>query len=274
MKILIIGHGFVGQAVDYGFQHPDIEKTIIDPKYGTTIDDIDQTKYSVAFICVPTPMGNDGHVDYSIVRNVISKLSDNMVIIIKSTITPDFFDLYSNAEFLVYNPEFLTEKSAKEDFVNPPFHIFGGSDFSTSYVEKLYDNYSLCNPCSVFKVSHKEASLIKYGLNNFLSMKVTFFNQLYDLAQKEGVNFNKISRAIGSDPRIGQSHTKVPGFDGKQGYGGACFPKDTSALFNYDSGFTIIEECIRINNKYRSQYELDEREKEQNVNYGQTEEKQ
>ena len=114
MNILIIGHGFVGQAVDYGFQHPDIEKTIIDPKYGTTIDDIDQTKYSAAFVCVPTPMGADGHVDYSIVRDVVTKLKDKMVVIIKSTITPDFFNLYADANHIVYNPEFLTEKNEQK----------------------------------------------------------------------------------------------------------------------------------------------------------------
>lgn len=268
MKILIIGHGFVGKAVDYGFEHPQIHKTIIDPIYGTTLDDVDLTQFTAAFIAVPTPMGENGAIDYSILRNVVSKLKGTMAIIIKSTVTPDFFDMFPNEGNIVYNPEFLTEKSAKEDFVNPPFHIIGGSDFYVDFVQKLYENYSLCSPCPVFKVSLKEASLIKYAINNFLSMKVTFFNQLYDAAQKEGVNFNKIIRAVGSDPRIGHSHTKVPGHDGKQGYGGACFPKDTAALFNYNNGFTLIEQCIKINNMYRSQYELDDREREQNVRYG------
>jgi UDPglucose 6-dehydrogenase len=269
MKILIVGHGFVGKAVDYGFQHPDIQKTIVDPIYGNSLDNVDLTQYTAAFVAVPTPMGADGSINYSILREVVDKLTTSKVItIIKSTVTPDFFDFIESTN-IVYNPEFLTEKSAKEDFVNPPFHILGGNDMHTHFVEKLYENYSLCNPCPVFKVSVKEASLIKYAINNFLAMKVTFFNQLYDLTQKEGVNFNKIIRAVGSDPRIGHSHTKVPGPDGKQGYGGACFPKDTAALFNFDNMFTIIGECIKINNAYRSQYELDDREREQNVNYGQ-----
>jgi UDP-glucose 6-dehydrogenase len=82
------------------------------------------------------------------------------------------------------------------------------------------------------------------------------------------VNFSTIINAVGSDKRIGHSHTRVPGFDGKQGYGGACFPKDTAAFTNYSNKLTLIEKAITINNQYRSQYEKDEREIAQNVNYG------
>tara|TARA_R100000030_G_scaffold10586_1_gene7235 strand:- start:392 stop:745 length:354 start_codon:yes stop_codon:yes gene_type:complete len=114
----------------------------------------------------------------------------------------------------------------------------------------------------------KEASFVKYGINSFLALKVTFFNQLYDSIARQGQTFNKVVKAIGTDSRIGHSHTKVPGPDLKQGYGGACFPKDTAALVNFDEGFTIIEKCIKINNEYRKRYELDDREREQNVNYG------
>jgi UDP-glucose 6-dehydrogenase len=70
------------------------------------------------------------------------------------------------------------------------------------------------------------------------------------------------------DSRIGPSHTKVPGFDGKLGFGGACFPKDTAAFINYNNCLTLLQEAVTINNKYRAQYELDDREKEQNITYG------
>ena len=102
-------------------------------------------------------------------------------------------------------------------------------------------------------------------------MKVTFFNQIYDAVQDTDANFSIIANAVGKDSRIGHSHTRVPGFDGKQGFGGACFPKDTNAFVNYSRRLTLLEECIRINNAYRLRYELDEREKEQNIEYnGQT----
>lgn len=266
MRMLIVGHGFVGKAVDYGFNHPDLEKTIIDPKYGNSLDDVDVSRYSIAFVCVPTPFGDDGSIDDSILCDVIQKIGTSIPIVIKSTVIPAFFDKFDRHE-IIYNPEFLTEKSANEDFIRPEFHVFGGSRFNTDFLEKFYEEYSLCTPCPVYHMTQKEASFVKYGVNSFLAMKVTFFNQLYDAIGREGETFNKVVKAIGSDPRIGHSHTKVPGPDGKQGYGGACFPKDTAALVKFDEGFTLVEKCIRINNEYRKRYELDDREKEQKVKY-------
>ena len=119
-----------------------------------------------------------------------------------------------------------------------------------------------------------EASFTKYAINTFLATKVTFFNQLYDATVSMGANFNHIVAAIDADPRMGSTHMKVPGFDGKRGFGGACFPKDTKAFNSTFKGFTLLDNVVTINNTYRSQYELDEREKAQNVvfNNGQTKE--
>lgn len=267
IKIGIVGHGFVGKAVDYGFTHKDVEKYIIDPKYNTAIDHL-PNDCDVVFVCVPTPM-NDNAV---ILKNVVNKLHSRFVsgrclIVIKSTITPDVIGSFAYRG-VVYNPEFLAEKNANYDFVNPQFHVFGGDKRDTEYLEQVYINYSLCTPCDSFHVSHIDASFIKYGINTFLATKVTFFNQLYDCVNDHpDANFTSIVAAIGSDERIGHSHTKVPGFDGKRGFGGACFPKDCAALVTYDNSLTLIQESIRINNQYRSLYELDEREKAQNVKF-------
>ncbi len=272
IKIGIVGYGFVGKAVSYGFTHRDVEQHLIDPKLGSTIDNLPRDT-DIVFVCVPTPMNDNA----ATLKAVVSELHNHFVygrclIVIKSTITPDVIGNFAYTG-VVYNPEFLAEKSAMHDFVNPQFHVFGGDIDDTRYLEKVYNTYSLCNPCHTFHVSHIDASFIKYGINTFLATKVTFFNQLFDVVNDvERANFASIIAAIGSDERIGSSHTKVPGFDGKQGFGGACFPKDCAALFNYDNRLTLIGESIRINNDYRSRYELDEREKEQNVNYGQTKE--
>ena len=124
MKLAIIGHGFVGKAVDYGF--PDImcEKYIIDPKLNTAIDTLTSVDIDFSFVCVPTPMGSGGSIDSSIIEDVVSFLKRNVsgTIIIKSTVTPDIIlKLFRgpHRDRIVYNPEFLTEKSANEDFVNP-----------------------------------------------------------------------------------------------------------------------------------------------------------
>lgn len=277
MNILIIGHGFVGKAVDYGFSHPDVNKVIVDPKYGNSIDDIPDYTYSCCFVCVPTPMGDDGTVNSDIITDVVRSCVGKKIemIVVKSTITPDIIvELKKIFKHIVYNPEFLTEKSANEQFVEPQFHIFGGDKEDCQTLEDYYNDYSLCNDCPIFTMSLEEASFVKYTINSFLAMKVTFFNQLYDAIGDTDANFARVIKAVGADSRIGSSHTKVPGFDGKQGYGGACFPKDTSAFTKFSNKLTLLEECIRINNNYRLQHELDDREIEQNVNYGQTKKEQ
>lgn len=264
-KIAIVGLGFVGGAVSYGFTHPDVIQQHIDPKLGTEVMDIDpDTDY--IFICVPTPMD-----DFSIVREVVEEILSNdfeATIIVKSTVTPNVMEEFCHPQ-VVYNPEFLTEKSAQEQFINPEFHIFGGDLDAVDDAIYLYNEYSLCNPAPVFRLTLEEASIAKYAINSFLATKVTFFNQLMDLCGQYGARFNQVSNAIGTDSRIGHSHTKVPGFDGKRGFGGACFPKDIKAITDVagEGVLSVIEEVMKANNKIRSQYEKDKREKEQNIVY-------
>ena len=273
MKIAIIGHGFVGKAVDYGFNRSKIEKIIIDPNRGTKIEDLVGQDIGASFICVPTPMGEDGSIDSSIVESCVMFLKQNVTghIIIKSTVTPNILRKLitgPSGHRIVYNPEFLTEKSANEDFVNPKMHVFGGDKETTDQVEKLYHKYSSCKPCPVYHMTPEEASFVKYGINSFLASKVLWFNQFYDIVEDFGSNYGTIINAIATDSRVGPSHTSVPGFDNKRGYGGACFPKDTAAFLKFSNKtFTVLEEVIRRNNDYRKVYEKDDREKVQNVNY-------
>lgn len=271
MKMAIIGHGFVGKAVDYGFSNPLVEKTIIDPKYGSQRKDVRALTtrgVDLVFVCVPTPMGDDGNIDTSALDQVMNDLKYfRKTIAVKSTIIPSEISKYKMPN-MVYNPEFLTEKSACAEFVDPPFHVFGGTDKACDQLKLLYSEYSLCNPCPTFYMSKKEASFVKYTINSFLATKITFFNQLYDTCKNHDVNYNKIIKAVGADKRVGSSHTKVPGFDGKQGYGGACFPKDTMAFWKFsEEHMSLLGTAIAINNMYRSQYERDDREKEQNIQF-------
>lgn len=272
IKVCIVGHGFVGKAVDYGFNDHTCEKIIIDPIYGTSIDET--LDADITFVCVPTPMSDNGTIDTSIVEESIKKLLNQRsgIIVLKSTVTPDIVKSLCTHEVgrnrVVYNPEFLTEKNATEDFVNPPMQIFGGDKSVTEKVEEIFKQHSLCKPCPVFHMEAEDASFVKYGMNCFLATKVLFFNQFYDIVEKFGGNFGRIINAIGEDPRIGQSHTRVPGHDGRRGFGGACFPKDTSAFLHFsDHSFSILDKTIEENNKYRKDYEKCDREKAQNVSY-------
>jgi len=282
-RIGIVGHGFVGKAVDYGFEHPDVKKFLVDPKYDTTIDDLVEFNPNIVFVCTPTPMGEDGSVDSSATEDAVLKIikKTSAGVILKSTLPPQIIDrlaititIEKQHDRFCYNPEFLTENSALEQFVNPPFLIVGGTKAANTATVQIYNDFSNCILKEIMSVSAVEASFIKYGINSFLAMKVTFFNQLYDAVMDFGGSYSLISNAIGRDERIGHSHTRVPGFDFKRGFGGACFPKDLQAFVDFSDKLTLLEKCININNDYRIQYELGEREKEQNVNYGEVEEEQ
>jgi UDPglucose 6-dehydrogenase len=272
-KIAIVGHGFVGKAVDYGFSNPWLEKIIIDPKYNAGIDKLTNMDLEAVFICVPTPMNADGSINSKIVVDTVDFIKEYGgagLIVIKSTVTPDVIKMLTsgpNGDIVIYNPEFLTEKAANEDFVNPNLHVFGGQPWACDRLYELYTKYSTCKPCPVYNMTAEEASFVKYGINSFLASKVLWMNQFYDIVEKHGSNYNAIINAVSGDPRIGTSHTSVPGFDGKRGFGGACFPKDTAAFLNFAEDFSVLREVINANNDYRSGYDLDDREKMQNITY-------
>lgn len=275
LRMAIIGHGFVGAAVDYGFPDSNCDKLIIDPKYGNTTEDLVDFKPEVTFVCVPTPMGKDASIDASILIDVVTKTVKytSGLVVVKSTVVPSIIgELAKLSTNVIYNPEFLTEKSANEDFVHPPMHVFGGNRIATDTLNSIYETYSSCQPCPVYHMTAAEASIVKYGMNSFLASKVLFFNQLYDIVESAGLNYATIIKAIGTDSRIGPSHTMVPGHDGRKGFGSACFSKDCPAFAIYareqNVPFTVLEEVVRRNQEIRNSYgEPLAREKEQHVRF-------
>lgn len=287
-KLGIVGHGFVGKAVEYAFLHPLVDLQIADPKYGpeASIDAMVEFEPHCVFVCAPTPMNPDsGFVDASIVEDAVLKLIEHTesLVVVKSTITPDVIDRLYNSMFedgidrFVYNPEFLTEKSAEEQFVNAEFHVLGGSERATAELVEIYDVFSLCKSNEYFRMAAAEASFVKYAINTYLATKVTFFNQLYDLINAWGCSYNIVTRAVGRDPRVGVGHTRVPGYDRKRGFGGACLPKDATAFLKFSEAedqegnkisFDLIEKVLDINSRYRAYYDLDEREKANNITFG------
>ncbi len=118
----------------------------------------------------------------------------------------------------------------------------------------------------------QEAAFVKYGINSFLATKVLWFNQFNDIINKGGADYETIRKCmINGDPRVGFSHTLVPGPDGKRGFGGACFKKDVEAFIKYSeiigAPLELLKVANKINNSVRQQYTLGDREIEQNINY-------
>lgn len=282
LNLGIIGHGFVGKAVDHGFNdlYSNINKYIVDPNYDTTVSGMFETFIpDVVFIAVPTPMSSDGSINSTIIEKVFHELAEsghNPLAVIKSTITPDVIQKIKNIYGrVIYNPEFLTERNANLDFINPSMLIIGGdSKADMLYLKHIYDTYTACVKCPVYYVDMEAASMIKYTLNCFMASKVLFFNQIKDIYENCGTNtdWNAFINVVASDPRMGKTHMAVPGPDGRYGFGGACFSKDSAALIKYseelNKPFTTLKEVVKSNQLIRNQYdELDPREKEQNVSF-------
>lgn len=277
LKIGIIGHGFVGKATDWGF-HKNTEKFIVDPKIGTTIDQLFEFNPELIFVCVPTPMGVNGIQNSSIIESILEELSKkflNSIIVIKSTVLPSILQKLENKnENIIYNPEFLREKHANDDFINSEMIIFGGKKDIAKKVSEFYLNHSRCKSTEHIFMDISSASLIKYSINSFLAVKVLFFNEINTLFSEIESNddWKTFIQTLAIDKRIGKSHMNVPGHDGKRGFGGACFPKDIAALLKYAEGLGVeldlLKTVISKNNIIRSQYnELDDREKEQNISF-------
>lgn len=277
-KVAIIGYGFVGKATEEGFKNKN-DIFLVDPKLNTTIEQLKDFKPEYVFICLPTPMSNKDHQDCSIINKVVDELNSlemKFSVLLKSTILPDnLLKVHERLNnHLIYNPEFLREKTATEDFINSDMYIFGGDQIEIENCVKLYKN-SNCKIKNIVKTDLISASFIKYTINTFLALKVSYFNQmneLYSQMNGEDGDWEELIKNISHDPRIGSSHMNVPGHDGRKGFGGACFPKDTYALKELskklNNPLTILAEAIDYNNKVRSSYKnLDKREKEQNVTF-------
>ena len=256
----IIGHGFVGGATAEVFKHYTSVKVYdVDPM--RTVDDyFDVIAQDILFVCLPTPMKKNGRVDTSIVASALSTLSNALQqnwkpVIIKSTIPPKdlvgLAKLFAPSIHLIYSPEFLTERTAVLDFQQTSRIFFGdhtedktvplseidAKNGNAEMITTLFDKRFPRVP--QIWTSMEEASLIKYGTNAFFATKISFFNELYQIAEQYGVNPDSLIAHILLDQRIGRSHFQVPGHDGKMGFGGHCFPKDIN-------GYIHIAEDVEV----------------------------
>ncbi len=277
MKVGIVGYGFVGKALENGIDSS-VSIMNVDPKLNNSIKDLIPFQPNIIFVCVPTPMSSDADQDISILQSVLNqiKASDiEALIVLKSTVLPNHLNRINNEHHnFVYNPEFLTEKNANDDFINSPLIVFGGNSKSNNKLAEFYRNYTKCKSKNYFYTDVISASLIKYTINSFLATKVIFFNELHDLFCNSGTadSWESFIEILSADPRIGSSHMKVPGIDNRFGFGGACFPKDTKALYEFSKSknneLKLLNLAININNNIRSEYERPtKRESSQNITF-------
>jgi UDPglucose 6-dehydrogenase len=252
-EIIIAGYGYVGKAVGNALSKSIVH--VIDPKYSnTTIDQFPNANGIV--ICVGTPSNPIGDCDISQITNVLDLTPVSMPVMIKSTVPPDLLENILKKyprHIICYSPELLRSATANSDFLNQKYMVIGGNDPDLFWQTLFQDQLPNCQV--FFNTSIIEASMIKYATNCFLSVKVSFFNQIYDLCQQNGADFNLVRQALSHDARIGSSHTLVPGPDGSRGFGGGCFPKDTNAFIHYSDrmsqSHTLVESAVKYNKKVR-----------------------
>ena len=277
MKVAIIGLGFVGTALLNGLKDT-VEVKQIDPKLGSNINDLKDFSPEIIFICVPTPMSENKSQDISIVKSVIDEINDLRIpslVVLKSTLLPNYVkELGNKTSRFIYNPEFLREKHADEDFVNSELIVFGGDKNESKYLSGFYQEHTKCICKNYIFTDLLTASFIKYTINAFLSVKVIFFNELKELFDASGANedWENFTKYISTDKRIGKSHMQVPGHDGRLGFGGACLPKDSDALVKYanqiEKQLILLNNAIKLNNDIRSSYNKEtDREFEQNTRF-------
>ena len=253
MQIGIVGQGFVGTAVNEGLkQHFQIET--FDIAKDSTCKSIDELaiKSDVIFVCLPTPMKENGECYLGILEEVLSDLdyiNRCKTIVVKSTIPPGstekFNKIYKNIN-IVFNPEFLTEANSVEDFKNQNRIIIGGPRPATTQVKRIFDKAFPKVP--IIKTGSTTAEMVKYFLNSFLATKVSFANEMYQICKGLNIDYDKVTEYAKYDERLGKSHLNVPGPDGDFGYGGHCFPKDVRALIQVAQELDIIPRMLLATN--------------------------
>jgi len=264
MLIGVIGLGFVGGSMYKSFKLKNVNVIGYDKYKECEYTFSNCIKADILFLCLPTVFNEEKcSYDMSSIEDVLEELNNNNyngIIVIKSTVEPM---TTSNLQIkypllkLVHNPEFLTARTAFEDFHNQTHIILGRATYINdddmnkliSFYKKyyMYAEISLCTSI--------ESESMKIFVNCFYSVKIQFFNELYLLSKSMGADYNKIRDLMLKNKWINPMHTTVPGPDGLLSYGGYCFPKDTNALYNHmkrmNTPHMVLEATINERNSMR-----------------------
>jgi UDPglucose 6-dehydrogenase len=246
INVGIIGCGVIGGALKRWISehNPDCNILVSDPPKGYN-DNI--LVADIFFISIHIPTESDNTQNLEPLKEIIKDLP-NKPIFIRTTIIPGTTDLLKKElnKNIIFMPEFLTERTAYEDFcsqqmifcgeVNLLEHIFIGKEYLT--------------------MTSLEAEIAKYSHNVFGALKVTYFNGIYALAKEKKCSYERIREGILLSGYINDTHTIVPGPDGKFGYGGKCFPKDSNSFAKFTEN-SLLGELIRLtatqNEHYRKE---------------------
>ncbi len=263
-KIGIVGTGMVGGALENYFKKKEVQPLLYDKGKGRgSIEEVNRA--DVVFVCVPTPFDKEKGFDLSFVEETCQILKEGKIVVIKSTVVPGttetFQEKYPNHRFL-FNPEFLTEITAEQDMSYPDRQIVGYTQKSYSVAGEIMQILPLAPFEKIIPAT--EAEMVKYFGNTWFAVKVIFANQMYNLCEKIGIDYDRVMEAAAADKRVGRSHLAVMHKDYK-GYGGKCLPKDIRALIQFaeknDVNLELHKMAEKINNQLMKEQGIEDPEK-------------
>jgi UDPglucose 6-dehydrogenase len=273
LNVGIIGLGFVGNAI---YQSLKI-KGLIDNKNLFIYDKYknggigkfeDCLNTEIAFLALPTQydylLGEYDKTSIYAICDQLEKNNYNGTIVLKSTVEPETSDKLSSKYpglSFIHNPEFLTARTAIEDFHNQSHIVLGqGKNCSEVQLNLVRDFYqSLFPKAEISLCTSLESESMKIFCNTFYAVKVQYFTELYLICQKNGSDYDKIRDMMLKNGWINKMHTVIPGPDGQLSYGGLCFPKDTNALLKYmdklNTDNKVLKATVEERNDMREDHE-------------------
>lgn len=257
MKIGIVGLGIVGSAVKYGFEKLGHNVVGHDIRDGTRLEDVLVSE--IVYLCLPTPQGEDGHCDTSVIEDVVSDLIEanefSGIVAIKSTVTPGTtvrMQEKFKTEKICHVPEFLRERAAIIDFTDNHDVCIVGTD-SDEVFEKVKESHGYY-PKQFIRLSPTEAEISKYFNNVYNATLITFANAFYELCQVKGADYSRIKNAMVQRDHIHNKYLDCN--DNLRGFGGMCLPKDTAAISALvkEMGMPIelFDAVVNDNKKYKT----------------------
>ncbi len=262
-KVAVIGYGYVGKGV-YDFFKDKFETIYYDPHVEGSASKEEINSCDLAVVSVPTPMGDDGSCDLTIIEDTLGWLSAPLILI-KSTIPPTTTEKLSekSGKKICFSPEYMGEGgyfvpywkyADPKDMKKHSFQIIGGDKETAS---KILDFFvRVMGPEARFSITDSTtAELVKYMENAFIATKVTFANEFYNLAQAFGVEYKELRELWLLDERMGRMFSAV--FPDARGFSGKCLPKDVNAIAKasekagYDPKF--IKAVLESNDRIRGE---------------------
>ena len=249
MNVGIVGCGFVGDVLRKWLKEHNSNVTILisDPKKGY---DDDLMPSDIVFISIHIPTEYDNTQDLTVLRRIVSCLPDKPIFI-RTTVLPGTCSVLSRElkKNIYFMPEFLTERTAYEDFCTQPM-VFTGK---IELLKGIFLNKKFITMSSL------EAEVAKYTHNVFGAMKVTYFNAINEISAKMNISYENVLSGVLTSGYINTPHTQVPGPDGHFGYGGKCFPKDVDAFTKFcenTSLHTLLKNLNKINKQFRNKSQI------------------